>query len=203
MAMNDNETSKHGKAGRIIGTILLLIVIFAAAFFLLNLIRISYPVTESASAAAEEETVLEGTADDEEDAVNAEDTDEDAENVQEAAEDNTETADDTETEETAEAAETGSWETAPEADDGSGAAGLKIMDESIMYLASEDGWYRDEYNLWYSPDNVHYYYNGWVTLGDRIYHFDAAGMVDRGWKTIGGTEYYFDESGVYDPDAVH
>ncbi len=191
MLMNDNETKKSGgpSAGRVIGIIVLLAAVFGIMVLLLNIVKISYPMTDTTPTEVVEETA---------------NTEEDTEDTAEQQE---ETAEETETEETAEDAaetETSAYqETAPEAEDGSGQAGLAVMGENIMYLASEDGWYRDELNAWYSPDNVHYYYNGWVTLGDKIYHFDAAGMVDRGWKTIGGVEYYFDETGIYNPDAVH
>ncbi|MDO4490322.1 MAG: polysaccharide deacetylase family protein [Lachnospiraceae bacterium] len=89
----------------------------------------------------------------------------------------------------------------PEAEDGSGAAGLMPMDESIMYLSCQDGWFVDNLNSWYSPDMVHIYYNGWQTIGEKSYHFDAAGMLDHGWKLIGGVSCYFDEAGVYHPEA--
>lgn len=91
-------------------------------------------------------------------------------------------------------------ETAPEAEDGSGAAGLMPMNESTMTLYSENGWFMDANNSWYSPDNVHVYYNGWANIDGENYHFDTAGMVDRGWKVIGGQSCYFGKTGIYYPD---
>lgn len=91
--------------------------------------------------------------------------------------------------------------TEAEAEDGSGAAGLMPMDESIFTLEYSDGWFRSNLNAWYSPDTVLCYYNGWQTIGDNTYHFDKAGMLDRGWKLIGGTGCYFDGDGVYHPEA--
>ncbi|MDO4617809.1 MAG: hypothetical protein Q4B03_10250 [Lachnospiraceae bacterium] len=194
----DTNTPKKGKAGRIIGSILALILIFAAAFFLLNLIRNAYPLSDSdTSSSVSNEDQTDDAAEEE----TAEDLNETLQTEEEAVPDDTGV---TETAEPAAGEETSPTytETQPETEDGSGAAGLRMMDETLLALPSENGWYRDDLNIWYSPDGQYYYYNGWLTLEDRIYHFDNAGMIDRGWKTIAGQEYYFDENGIYDPNAI-
>lgn len=90
---------------------------------------------------------------------------------------------------------------APEAEDGSGQAGLMPMDASINTLAYQDGWFLGSMNSWFSPDMVNCYYNGWQEINGQLYHFDVHGMIDRGWKYIGGQSCYFDGSGVYHPEA--
>ncbi len=91
---------------------------------------------------------------------------------------------------------------APEAEDGSGAAGLLPMDERMLSLCTEAGLVSDGQNAWYTPDLVNCYYNGWFTTAEGVtYHFDTSGLADYGWKLIGGQGYYFDENAVYQPDA--
>ncbi len=91
---------------------------------------------------------------------------------------------------------------APEAEDGSGAAGLLPMDEYMTSLCTAPGLVSDGQNAWYTPDMVNCYYSGWFTASEGVtYHLDSSGLVDYGWKLIGGQGYYFDDNGIYQPDA--
>ncbi len=89
----------------------------------------------------------------------------------------------------------------PEAEDGSGSAGLMPLDERMSSLSAEPGLVSDGQNAWYTPDLVNCYYNGWFTSPEGLtYHFDTSGLADYGWKLIGGQGCYFDENAVYRPE---
>lgn len=196
--MKKNKTSNGKKKApavlRVLGVILLMAAVFAVVFVLLLSIRESYVLTEPSSVSSAVEKQIEtGTEDpaDEQTVPQENQTETEAPAEETAAEPVP-----------AEEAAPAYQEMPPAAEDGSGSAGLMTLSEGIRILPNQDGWYRDEYNAWYSPDTVLGYYNGWVTLGEQQFHFDTEGRVDRGWKTIGGQDCYFDETGVYQPDAV-
>ncbi len=193
--MKKNTSNNSGRTSslilKIFGTILLLALVFAVAFMVLNSLRESY---YPESGTSRTESAVEEVEDPE-----TQDTEEETQEEEAAAEESEEALPEETTEEET---ENPVQETQPQAEDGSGEAGLRFMDETVAALTPDNGWYRDELNAWYSPDGVRICYNGWVTIGEQRFHFDTAGMVDRGWKTIGGESYYFDESGVYQPDAV-
>ena len=91
--------------------------------------------------------------------------------------------------------------TAPEAEDGSGAAGIMAVPEELMAEAAVTGWHDGNYSKWYALENNCFYYNGWQTIDGSTYHFNSSGYLDLGWKVVGGQGCYFDDNGVYQPDA--
>ncbi len=193
--MSKNETNSNRKKTspvlKVIGLLLLLAAVFAGMYLVLTNIKERYSNPEITAVSVTEEQQ-------EEAAVTEEQNDPDAEaQTDPAAEEQT----DPTAEENQEAAPV-YQAVQPEQEDGSGTAGLRPMEEAVKALQGQDGWFRDDRNVWYSPDGNLCCYNGWMTIGEQSFHFDAAGMLDRGWKTIGGQEFFFDENGVYQPDEV-
>ena len=90
-------------------------------------------------------------------------------------------------------------ETAPEAEDGSGNAGIKKLAETTPPNETP-GWQYSSSGWWYATDATTYYVNGWADIDGNQYHFDSNGYMATGWKPIGGKGCYFDEQGVYQPD---
>ncbi len=88
----------------------------------------------------------------------------------------------------------------PEREDGSGQAGCVQVTGSKNISYDAPGWQHDENGWWYACDESTCYVNGWQTLDDQQYHFNADGYLDTGWVALGGQGYYFDEDGVYDPN---
>ena len=90
-------------------------------------------------------------------------------------------------------------ETAPEAEDGSGNAGIKKLAETTPPNETP-GWQYSSSGWWYATDATTYYVNGWADIDGNQYHFDSNGYMATGWKAIGGKGCYFDDQGVYQPD---
>ena len=90
-------------------------------------------------------------------------------------------------------------ETAPEAEDGSGNAGIKKLAETTPPNETP-GWQYSSSGWWYATDATTYYVNGWADIDGNQYHFDSNGYMATGWKPIGGKGCYFDDQGVYQPD---
>ena len=90
-------------------------------------------------------------------------------------------------------------ETAPEAEDGSGNAGIKKLAETTPPNETP-GWQYSSSGWWYATDATTYYVNGWADIDGNQYHFDSNGYIATGWKAIGGKGCYFDDQGVYQPD---
>lgn len=84
-----------------------------------------------------------------------------------------------------------------ESEDGGGQAGITALTADMA--AGLTGWQSNTYGLWYSPDGLSCFYNGWQDIDGQTYHFDAEGYMDRGWKLISGQSCYFDSHGVYQP----
>lgn len=90
-------------------------------------------------------------------------------------------------------------ETVPEAEDGSGNAGIKKLAETTPPNETP-GWQYSSSGWWYATDATTYYVNGWADIDGNQYHFDSNGYMATGWKAIGGKGCYFDDQGVYQPD---
>ena len=76
-------------------------------------------------------------------------------------------------------------ETAPEAEDGSGNAGIKKLAETTPPNETP-GWQYSSSGWWYATDATTYYVNGWADIDGNQYHFDSNGYMATGWKAIGG-----------------
>ena len=94
---------------------------------------------------------------------------------------------------------------APEAEDGSGAAGTKVPGDGMTIQYTAPGWQKDDTGWFYAADADTCYYDGWQEIDGTTYHFGSDGYIDTGWTAIGGKGYYFDSRGVYDStrDASH
>ncbi len=89
--------------------------------------------------------------------------------------------------------------TAPQSEDGSGAAGIMQMTDEMLQASAETGFHFNDRAHWYSVSSGLCYYNGWQEIDGNSYHFNANGWMDLGWKRICGQTYYFDDNGVYQP----
>ncbi len=89
----------------------------------------------------------------------------------------------------------------PEAEDGTGAAGVMQLTGEMLESSVDTGWHYTHKGMWYSMAPGLCYYNGWQSVDDQMYHFDAEGYRNVGWTRIGGQAYCFDGQGVYQPDA--
>ncbi len=89
--------------------------------------------------------------------------------------------------------------TAPQSEDGSGAAGIMQMTDEMLQASTETGFHYNDRARWYSVSSGLCYYNGWQEIDGNSYHFNANGWMDLGWKRICGQTYYFDDNGVYQP----
>jgi len=88
----------------------------------------------------------------------------------------------------------------PEAEDGSGAAGIRKAEDYMLEISEEPGWHSDMYGWWYAPASGGIYYCGWAEIDGQTYHFAENGYASIGWTAIGGEGYYFDENRVYQPN---
>ena len=88
----------------------------------------------------------------------------------------------------------------PEAEDGTGNAGVMQAPDYMLEISEESGWHSDIYGWWYSPDEGSLYYNGWATIDGNTYHFAENGYASMGWTAIGGEGYYFDSDKIYQPN---
>ena len=75
-------------------------------------------------------------------------------------------------------------EMAPEAEDGSGNAGIKKLAETTPPNETP-GWQYSSSGWWYATDATTYYVNGWADIDGNQYHFDSNGYMATGWKAIG------------------
>ena len=67
----------------------------------------------------------------------------------------------------------------------------------------ELGWNLDDKGWWYKTVDGAMYADGWMTLDDNRFYFDADGYILTGWNFVDGDNYVcFSESGIYQPDAV-
>ena len=71
-------------------------------------------------------------------------------------------------------------ETAPEAEDGSGNAGIKKLAETTPPNETRDG--STARRWWYATDATTYYVNGWADIDGNQYHFDSNGYMATGGK---------------------
>ncbi len=88
----------------------------------------------------------------------------------------------------------------PEAEDGTGAAGIMQTPTGMYEVSPDTGWHSDIYGWWYSPEEGGIYYNGWMDIEGNRYHFAENGYANIGWTAIGGEGYYFDSEKVYQPN---
>ncbi len=92
-------------------------------------------------------------------------------------------------------------EVPPEQEDGSGQAGISILEDHRTVTKAVPGWQQTDGRWWYATGQTSCYVNGWLQLEGNQYHFDSQGYMDTGWTPIGGQGYYFDSDGIYHPEA--
>lgn len=84
--------------------------------------------------------------------------------------------------------------------DGTGDAAATALAKEQVPTGAVPGWQVNANGWWYAADSENCYANGWLTVGEKRYHFGADGYMHTGWTAIGNEGYYFGADGIYDPD---
>ena len=93
--------------------------------------------------------------------------------------------------------------TKPTAEDGSGTAGIMVVDDSRTSSSGLLGWQTSsDGRRWYEVSKDACYYNGFKNIGENVYYFDPEGYaVVNSWYAVSYQKgCYFDESGAYVAD---